>query len=88
MYDTRAEVSVATSPAIMTPSEAAAYAERLSDVVADFEVLGHGSRLQASLDIGVASSRVSGVLKHRGIDEALLDQLATWARAERTRRNV
>lgn len=79
---------MATSPTIMSPTEAATYAEKLRSVVDDFDALGHGSRLQASLDIGVSSSRVTGVLKFRGIDEALLDQLATWARAERARRSV
>ena len=79
---------MATSPTIMSPTEAAAYAEKLQSVVEDFDILGHGSRLQASLDIGVSSSRVTGVLKFRGIDEALLDSLQKWARQERARRQV
>jgi hypothetical protein len=79
---------MATSPTIMSPTEAMAYAEKLRSVVDDFEALGHGSRLQASLDIGVSSSRVTGVLKFRGVDEALLDSLQKWAREERARRNV
>lgn len=79
---------MATSIAIMSPPEAAAYAEKLAGVVADFDILGHGARLQASLEIGVSSSRVSGVLKHRGIDEVLLNQLGQWARAERSRRQA
>jgi len=73
---------------LMSPTEAAAYAEKLQAVVEDFSALGHGSRLQASLDIGVSSSRVTGVLKFRGVDEKILDQLAMWAAEQRQLRGI
>lgn len=73
---------------IPTPTEAAAYAERLHAVVENFNQLGHGARLQAALSLGVSSSVVSGILNMRGVDLDLLDKLGAWARDERTRRGI
>jgi hypothetical protein len=73
---------------VMSPVQAAEYAERLRAVVEDFDALGHGSRLAASLAIGVSSSRVTGVLKFRGVDEDLLGKLEEWAKDQRQARNL
>lgn len=78
-------MAVQTTP---TPAEAVEYVEKLAQVVGDFEALGHGARLNASIALGVASSRVSGVLLYRGIDRDLLDNLGQWATNERRRRGV
>lgn len=73
---------------IPTPAQAVEYVEALAQVVGDFEALGHGARLNASIALGVASSRVSGVLLFRGIDRELLNQLGQWATEERERRGI
>lgn len=73
---------------IPTPEEAAAYAEKLHEVVQDFTVLGHGARLQAGLALQISSSVVSGVLNMRGVDPDILDRLGQWAKEERQRRGI
>lgn len=73
---------------IPSPSEAAKYADHLADVVEDFKILGHGSRLAASFATGITQSNVSAVLNHRAINREWLDILGNWARAERQRRGI
>ena len=73
---------------IPTPEEAAAYAEKLAEVVADFAALGHGARLQAGLALGIGPSTVSGILNMRGVDLEILDRLGTWAKEEKQRRGL
>jgi len=73
---------------IPTPEQAAAYAEKLREVVEDFNVLGHGSRLQAAIALGISNSAVSGILNMRGVDADILDNLGLWAKEQRKLRGI
>lgn len=60
----------------------AAYDERRRQVQERFRELPHGSQTQASFDLRITLSMVSGVLNGRYVDEYKLNLLEQWADAQ------
>lgn len=64
---------------VPSPSQAAAYMERLAVVNDKFKQLGYGARQDAAFDLRISPSRLSGVLNYREPNEDILTQLEGWA---------